>query len=79
MIDKKKIVEMELKQIEDEVKKMSNLSFEQLENDFKLVLAELSKDSITVSEMSHYYVYAKSLSKLMENKIVELQKLAENK
>ena len=79
MIDKKKITEMDFDQIEEEVKKLSNLSFEQLENDFKTVLNELSKDTITVSEMSHLYVYAKNLSKLMENKIVELQKLAENK
>lgn len=78
-MDLKKIVTLELDQIEKEVGKLSNLTFEELEKDLKIILNELSKDTITVSEMSHYYVYAKNLSKLMEKKIDELQKLAENK
>lgn len=72
------IKKLSIEQIEAEVKKMKDLSFEELQKEMDEILLKIKQDDVTLSESGSLYVYGKEINKLMEEKVNQLSKSVKN-
>ena len=68
------IKKLSIEQIEAEVKKMKDLSFEELQKEMDEILLKIKQDDVTLSESGSLYVYGKEINRLMEEKVNQLSK-----
>ena len=74
-LDSKKL---SIEQIEAEVKKMKDLSFEELQKEMDEILLKIKQDDVTLSESGSLYIYGKEINRLMEEKVNQLSKSVKN-
>ncbi len=72
------IKKLSIEQIEAEVKKMKDLSFEELQKEMDEILLKIKQDDVTLSESGSLYVYGKEINRLMEEKVNQLSKSVKN-